>query len=49
MNLIEELEEFINQSKDAKEIKRALAVKMALLGESYQKIQDTLACISSFY
>jgi transposase len=42
MNIIDELDNFVNQTKDAKEMKRALAVQMILQGISYRKIQELL-------
>ncbi|MEQ8381956.1 MAG: IS630 family transposase, partial [Coleofasciculus sp. A1-SPW-01] len=38
MNIIDELANFINQTKETKEIKRALAVKMILEGKSYREV-----------
>ncbi len=35
MNLIDEIDEFINQTKDSREIKRAIAVKLKLQGKPY--------------
>lgn len=48
MNLIDELCIFINEAKESKEIKRALAVKMILEGKSYQEIKELLKVSHSF-
>lgn len=48
MNLIEELEEFIKQTKDTRELKRAVAVKMILQQKSYHDIKELLDVSSSF-
>jgi len=48
MNIINELNDFINQTKEAKEIKRNLAVKMILSGKSYQEIVKLLEVSPSF-
>lgn len=48
MNIIDELSDFINQTKDSQEIKRALAVKMILEGKSYQEIQELLKVSQGF-
>ena len=42
MNLIEELEEFIQRAKDARELKRAMAVKMSLQSKSYSEIEELI-------
>ena len=42
MNFIDELDDFINQTKEPKEIKRALAVKMILSGKSYHEVKELL-------
>ena len=39
MNIIDELDNFINQTKESKEIKRAQGVKMILLGKSYHEVK----------
>jgi len=48
MNLVEELNEFIKITKDGREIKRAIAVKMNLQGRSYQEIKSLLNVSQSF-
>lgn len=48
MTIINELDDFIRNSKNAQEIKRALAVKMILTGTSYHKIKEILQVSSSF-
>lgn len=48
MNLIEELEKFIQETTNGKEVKRAIAVKMQLQGQSYQDIQKLLQVSQSF-
>lgn len=48
MNIISELNDFINQTKEAKEIKRALAVKMILEGKSYHEVKELLQVSHSF-
>lgn len=48
MNLIYELDDFINQKKEPKEIKIALAVKMILSGQSYHKFKELLNVYHSF-
>ncbi|CAD5925051.1 hypothetical protein PCC9214_04072 [Planktothrix tepida] len=45
MNLINEIDNFINQTKDPREIKRAIAVKLKLQGKAYREIQDLLQVI----
>ena len=42
MSLIEEIEQFIQKTKDGRELKRALAVKMKLPGKSYQEIKELI-------
>jgi transposase len=42
MNIIDELNNFVNQTTEVKEIKRALAAQMVLQGISYHKIQELL-------
>jgi putative transposase len=39
MNIIDERADFIKDTKESKEIKRALAVKMILEGKSYQEVK----------
>ncbi len=39
---INQLTEFIQENKDPRELKRALAVKMALLGKPYSQISNLL-------
>ena len=48
MTLIEELEKFIQEATDGKEVKRAVAVKMQLQGQPYQEIQQLLQVSQSF-
>lgn len=48
MNIIDELDDFINQTRESKEVKRALAVKMILLGKSYHEIKELLNVSYSF-
>jgi putative transposase len=48
MNLIDELNDFLNKTKDAREIKRAIAVKMRLLGKSSREIEELLEVSQSF-
>lgn len=48
MNLIDELNDFINKTKDAREIKRAMAVKMKLSGKSSREIEELLQVSQSF-
>lgn len=48
MTIIEELNNFISQTKKAREVKRALAAKMILSGKSYHEIMETLQVSSSF-
>lgn len=48
MNIIDELCDFINQTKNSQEIKRALAVQMILEGKPYQEIQNLLKVSPGF-
>ncbi len=48
MNILDELDHFINQTKDAREIKRALAVKMKLQGKYYREIKQLLGVSHQF-
>lgn len=48
MNLIDELNDFLNKTRDAREIKRAIAVKMRLLGKSSREIEELLGVSQSF-
>ena len=48
MNILDELEHFINQTKDAREIKRAKAVKMKLQGKHYREIKQLLGVSHQF-
>ena len=48
MNTLDELDHFINQTKDAREIKRALAVKMKLQGKYYRDIKQLLGVSHQF-
>ena len=45
---IQELEEFLSKSKDLREWKRGQAVKLRLLGCSYQEIEVALGVSKSF-
>ena len=49
MNIIDTLNDFINQTKESKEIKRALAVKMILSGKSYHEVKELLNVTQQFY
>ena len=49
MNIIDKLNDFINQTKESKEIKRALAVKMILSGKSYHEVKELLNVTQQFY
>ena len=46
--VIQELDEFIKSNPDSKELKRALAVKLALQGWKYSMIAITLNVSKSF-
>ena len=48
MTLLEELETFIQETINGKEVKRAAAVKMQLQGQSYKEIQQLLQVSQSF-
>ena len=48
MNIIDELSDFINQTKESQEIKRALAAKMILEGKPYQEVQKLLKVSHGF-
>ena len=48
MNILDELDDFINKTKESKEIKRALEVKMILSGKSYREIKELLNVSHSF-
>jgi putative transposase len=48
MNIINELDVFVQTRKESRELKRALAVKMILTGQSYREIQQTLQVSRSF-
>lgn len=48
MNLIEELNNFLTQTKDAREVKRALAVKLSLQKKSYQEVKEILQVSQGF-
>lgn len=48
MNLVEELEEFIKTTKDGREMKRAIAVKMKVQGKNNREIQSLLNVSQSF-
>ncbi len=48
MNILDELDDFINQTPEATEIKRALAVKMILSGKSYHEVKELLKVSQSF-
>ena len=45
---VEELQRFIQTTKDFREYQRAIAVKMKIEGKSYQEIQKILSCSQSF-
>ena len=48
MNIIDELSNFINQTIEPKELKRAIAVKMIIQGKSYHDIQELLQVSHGF-
>jgi len=48
MNLIEELDDFLKKIKHGREVKRILAVKLAIEGKCYQEIEKLLKVSSSF-
>ena len=48
MNGIEELEDFIKKTKDGRELKRAVAVKMILQKKSYHDIKELISVWHSF-
>ena len=48
MTLIDELDNFINQTNESKELKRALAVKMILQRKPCSEIEDLLQVSHSF-
>jgi putative transposase len=48
MNIIDELGDFIENTTNTKEMKRALAAKMKLSGQSSKKIEEILNVSSSF-
>ena len=48
MNLIEELDDFLKKTKEGREVKRILAVKLAIEGKCYQEIEKLLKVSSSF-
>lgn len=48
MNLLEQLDNFLNQTKDAREMKRALAVKMILQKKSYHEVKRLLKVSHQF-
>lgn len=48
MTLIDELNNFLDKTKDAREIKRAMAVKMRLLGKRSCEIEELLRVSQSF-
>ena len=48
MTIIDELDDFIKNAQNAKEVKRALAVKMILTGTSYKRIENLLQISHSF-
>ena len=48
MNGIEELEDFIKKTKDGRELKRAVAVKMILQKKSYHDIKELKSVSHSF-
>lgn len=48
MNLIEELDDFLKRTKEGREVKRILAVKLAIEGKCYEEIEKLLKVSSSF-
>lgn len=48
MNILDELDHFISMTRDAREIKRALAVKMKLQGKHYCEIKKILGVSHQF-
>ena len=48
MTIIDELDDFIKNTQNAQEVKRALAVKMILTGTSYHEIENLLQVSHSF-
>ncbi len=48
MSLIKEIDHFISQTKDARELKRALGVKMTLQGQHYLEIKEILQVSQQF-
>lgn len=48
MNLIEEIDQFLKSTKEAKEVKRALAVKLSLQRKPSREIQELLQVSQSF-
>ena len=45
---IRELQEFIAQCPDAREVRKALALKLVYQGYLYEEIQTILRCITRF-
>ncbi len=48
MNILDELEYFIKMTTDAREMKRAIAVKMIISGIHYSKITELLGVSRQF-
>jgi putative transposase len=48
MNVIEELDDFLKKTKDGREVKRILAVKLAIEGKCHKEIEKLLKVSSSF-
>ena len=48
MTVLEELDNFINKAIEAREIKRAMAIKMKIQGISSEQIENLLSCSQSF-
>lgn len=48
MSLIDEIDIFISQTKEVREIQRALAAKMAIEGHAYSEIQELLKVSHGF-
>lgn len=48
MNLIEELDDFLKKTTDAREVKRILAAKLVIQGKCHQEIEELLKVSSSF-
>ena len=48
MTVLEELDDFMNKTIEARERKRAMAIKMKIQGISSKQIQNLLSCSQSF-